>query len=145
MTAESFLVALGLGDLLARDYLAVQVLILAVTVFLFAITLATMIMSSRSAGGARKARVEAEALLRNAKDVMVEARQISAKIERAAAVKRPDGSAAGAPIRVGAAGTTKEAEIEIIDLKQADAVSHRDLDAARESAAVPKGLLRRRR
>ncbi len=144
MTAENFLVALGLGDLLARDYLAVQLLVFAATVLLFAMSLAVTVMSSRSAGGARKARAEAEALLRNAQDVMVEARQLSARIERSAALPRPAGSA-GAPIRVSAAETTREAEVEIIDLKHGDVASNRDLAAARESATVPKGLLRRRR
>lgn len=145
MTSESFLAALGLGDLLARNSLAVQMIVLAATAFLFALSFAVMIMSSRSAGAARKSRAEAEALLRNAQDVVVEARQISARIERSAALQRPAASASGSPIRVSAAETTTEAEVEFIDLNRGDAVPNRDLDAARESAIVPRGLFRRRR
>ena len=143
MSAEGVLGALGLGELLARDYLAVQLIVLGATGGLFALSLAMMVMAARSAGGARKARGDAEALLRNAQDVVVEARQLSAKMERAGA-KSASAERHGQPVRVSARQTTDEAEIEILDLKHAD-LSSRNLDAAKESATVPKGLLGRSR
>lgn len=148
MSADSIVSALGLSEMLAQDFLSVQLLILAATALLFALSIAMMILAARSAGGARKYRLEAETILRGAQDVMVEARQISAKIERAAISPSPGVSMsnrASAPIRVSARETTDEAEIEILDLKHADVIKSRDLDAARESATVPRGLLRRRR
>ncbi len=146
MSAESIVNAFGLSELLARDYLAVQLIVLAATAGLFVLSLAMMIMAARSAGGARKARGEAESYLRNAQDVVVEARQLSARIERAmASSPRPETSASNRPIRVSARETTAEAAVEILDLKDADAVSSRNLDAAKDGATVPSGLLRRRR
>lgn len=148
MSAESVIGALGLGDLLARDFISVQLVILTATAALFALSLTMMVMAARSAGGARRARGEAEALLRSAQDSVVEARQLSAKIERAgerirseAAVERRH----GAPVRVSARETTAEADVEILDLKGSEVVSARNLEAARESATVPKGLLGRSR
>ncbi len=156
MSAESVLSTLGLGELLARDFLAVQLVILAATGGLFAMSLAMMIMAARSAGGARKARTDAEAQLRSAQDFVVEARQLSAQIERGAS--RPVASAAASPppIRVSARETTPEAEIEIINARHDDGAAspaerklgNRNLDAAKEAATVPKSLLgafRRRR
>jgi hypothetical protein len=138
---ESFLVSLGLGELLARDALAVQAIILLSTVLLFVLSFAMMIMAARSAGGARRARGEAEAFLRNAQDVVVEARQLTAKMERNAAA----GDRRSPGLRVSARETTDEAEIEILDLSHSDAVAARNLDVAKESAIVPKGLVRRSR
>ncbi len=143
MSAEGVLGALGLGELLARDYLAVQLIVLGATGGLFALSLAMMVMAARSAGGARKARGDAEALLRNAQDVVVEARQLSAKMERSGA-KSASAERHGQPVRVSARQTTDEAEIEILDLKHAD-LSSRNLDAAKELVTVPKGLLGRSR
>lgn len=148
MSVESFLASLGLGELLARDALAVQAIIMVATVFLFALSMAMMVLAARSAGGARRARGAAEAFLRNAQDAVVEARQLTAKMERAAA--RPRAGAAdddrrAAGVRVSARETTDEAEIEILDLSHSDAVAARNLDVAKEAAIVPKGLVRRSR
>jgi hypothetical protein len=143
MTVESIFSAFGLGDLLALDALAVQFVVLAATAGLFVLSLAMMIMAARSAGAARRARGEAESYLRNAQDVVVEARQLSAKIERSMAAK--PGTNADRPVRVSARETTAEADVEIIDLKHNDVVSSRNLDAAKDSATVPSSLLRRRR
>lgn len=147
MSVESALNALGLSELLARDYLAVQLIVLAATALLFVMSLAVMMFAARSAGGARKARSEAETILRHAQDTVVEARQIAAKIERANGRSHSDASASGRPaqpVRVSARETTAEADVEIVDLKRTDAVSSRNLDAAKESASVPKSLLRGR-
>ncbi len=131
-----------MGEFLGRDVLGVQFVILAATAALFVLSLAMMIMAGRSAGGARKARLEAESHLRGAQDVVVEARQLSAQIDRAAARVKGDGAQ---PIRVSARETTPEADIDIIDLNKSNAVSSRNLDAAKEAASVPKGLLGRAR
>ncbi|NWG91294.1 MAG: hypothetical protein HXY21_02140 [Parvularculaceae bacterium] len=146
MSVESIFSAFGLGDLLARDALAVQLVILAATAGLVVLCLAMMIMAARSAGAARRARSETESYLRNAQDVVVEARQLSAKIERSMAA-RPGANAdrLERPVRVSARETTAEADVEILDLKHNDVVSSRNLDAAKDSATVPESLLRRRR
>lgn len=144
MNAQSIVEALGLGDLAAGDLLAVQLAILAATFGLFAISLVIMIVASKSASGARAARAEAEAQLRSAQDFAVEARQLAAQLDRAAARGRASVDAP-APIRVSARETTPEADVEIMELKPSDAVSNRNLDAAKDSVTIPRGLMRRRR
>lgn len=140
MTAEAVLQSLGLSEMLSRDVLGVQLAVLAATAALFVFSLAMMIMAARSAGGALKARREAESYLRHAQDVIVEARQLSAQIERAAARSKDNNAA---PVRVSARETTPEADVEVIGLNKSNAVSTRNLDAAREASTVPKGLLGR--
>ena len=139
---ENILQSLGLGDLLGRDILGVQLVVLAATAALFVLSLAMVIFASRAARTARKARREAEGYLRTAQDVVVEARQLSAQIDRATARKAAEIDV-GAPIRVSARETTPEAEIEIVGKKRTDAVSERNLEAARESATVPNRLIGR--
>lgn len=145
MNADAILQSIGLGEFLSRDVLGVQLLILALTATLFVFSLAIMIMTMKSAGGARKARHEAEAHIRTAQDFVVEARQLSAQIDRAAARGKVGGADGAAPIRISARETTAEADVEIVDLRHSDVVSNRNLDAAKESATVPKGLLGRSR
>lgn len=144
MSAESLVTALGLGELFATDMLAVQLSVLAATVASFVVSLALMIMAGRSATGARRARAEAEGLLRSAQDFAVEARQLAAKVERieksATAAAASDAKGAAPATRVSARETTPEAEIEIISLKEKDRAA-RNLDAAKEAASVPSGLL----
>lgn len=140
MNAEAIFRALGLSGIVERDILGVQLAILAATAALFAFSLAMTIMAAKSAGGARKARHEAEGHLRSAQDIVVEARQLSAQIDRATARAKGD---SGAPMRVSARQTTPEAEIDILDLDRSDAVASRNLDAAKDAASVPKGLLGR--
>lgn len=143
MSAESVVTALGLGELLATDVLAVQLVILAATVAAFALSLALMILAGRSASTARRARAEAEVLLRSAQDFAVEARQLAAKLdkggERVSAAADPKPRPAP-PTRVSARETTPEAEVEIITLKEQDRAA-RNLEAAKESASVPSKLL----
>jgi hypothetical protein len=139
MDAQKIVDAVGLGGLAAGDILAVQLIVLAATFVLFGVSLIMMIAALRSAGGAHKARSEAEGLLRSAQDFTVEARQLSAQRDRYAAADAP------APIRVSARETTPEADVEVIDLKHSDVVSNRNLDAAKEQVTVPRGLTRRRR
>lgn len=143
MGAEAMMSALGLGELFAQDVLAVQLVVLAATVASFVLSLALMILAGRSAGAARRARGEAEGLLRSAQDFAVEARQLAAKVDRiaasAAAEPATEGKAAPAT-RVGARETTPEAEVEIISLKEQDRAA-RNLEAAKESASVPTKLL----
>jgi hypothetical protein len=143
MSAESVVTALGLGELFATDMLAVQLVILAATVAAFVFSLALMVMAGRAASSAKRARVEAEGLLRSAQDFAVEARQIAAKIEKggervaAAAEEKPRVSP---PTRVSARETTPEAEVEIITLKEQDRAA-RNLEAAKDAASVPSKLL----
>ncbi len=145
MSGESLASALGLGELFAQDVIAVQMIILAATVSAFVFSLALMIMAGRSATSARRARAEAEGLLRSAQDFAVEARQLGAKVERIekSASASPEGKAPSAPAtRVSARETTPEAEVEIISLKEQDRAA-RNLEAAKEAASVPSGLLGR--
>jgi len=137
MSAESISSLLGLGELFATDILAVQLVILAASVGAFVFSLALMVMTGRSATAARRARAEAEGLLRSAQDFAVEARQLAAKFERAG--ERGPGETAQ-PTRVSARETTPEAEIEIISLKEQDRAA-RNLEAAKEAASVPSKLL----
>lgn len=143
MSAESVVSALGLGQLFATDVLAVQLVILAATVAAFVFSLALMVMAGRSAGAARRARGEAEGLLRSAQDFAVEARQLAAKIEKGA--ERASAAADDRPrlspsTRVSARETTPEAEVEIITLKEQDRAA-RNLEAAKDAASVPSKLL----
>ncbi len=142
MNAETFLQSIGLAEFLGKDVLGMQLVILALTSALFVVSLAMMILTARSANGARRALRDAESQLRSAQDFVVEARQLSAQIERVARTKTGE---TAAPIRIGARETTPEAGVEIVKNPFSDAVSHRNLDAAKESATVPKGLLGRPR
>lgn len=139
---EISLRSIGLGDLLGLDVLGIQLLVLAATTALFVLSLAMVVMAARAAGNARRARQEAERHLRTVQDVAVEARQLSAQIDRAMARKAAEHDAA-APIRVSARETTAEAEVEIIGKKRTDAASARNLEAVRESATVPNRLIGR--
>ncbi len=144
MSAESFVSALGLGGLFATDIMAVQLIILAATVGSFVFSLALMVMAGRSANSARRARAEAEGLLRSAQDFAVEARQLSAKIEkggeRASAASAEPAARPAQPIRISASETTPEAEVEFLTLKEQDRAS-RNLEAAKDAASVPSKLL----
>lgn len=148
MTVETMIEAAGLGGLLSLDTLGVQLLILAATVAAFVFSLALMVMAGRAAGAAKAASREAEAYLRSAQDMVVEARQLAARERHetgrtsASEAAEPAGARRAAPIRVSARETTAEAEVEIVTLKDSDrAAGERALDAAAESATVPKGLL----
>ena len=145
MSLETIVQALGLGGLVGRDILAVQIAILFAMVFLFALSAAMMMTAGRAARGARKAKMEAEACLRNAQDVVVEARQLSGQIERATSRSNIAGVDRAKPIRVGARQTTPEADVNIKSAQLSDAVSVRNLDEAREASTVPRGLIPRSR
>lgn len=144
MSGEALASALGLGELFAQDIIAVQMIILAATVAAFVFSLALMIMAGRSATGARRARAEAEGLLRSAQDFAVEARQLAARVERiekSVSAAAPEAKTPSAPAtRVSARETTPEAEVEIISLKEQDSAA-RNLEAAKEAASVPSRLL----
>lgn len=144
MSAESVLSILGLGELMATDFLAVQLVILAATIAAFVLSLALMIFSGRSAVASRRARAEAEGLLRSAQDFAVEARQLAAKFDRSAektSANAPQTSARPNPsTRVSARETTPEAAIEIITLREQDRAA-RNLEAAKDAASVPSKLL----
>jgi biopolymer transport protein ExbB/TolQ len=150
MTDEMIASALGLGEVFAQDVLAMQLVILAATVAAFVFSLAMMVMTGRAATSARRARAEAEGLLRSAQDFAVEARQLAAKLDRGAerAAASPDAKPAAPPTRVSARETTPEAEVEIISHEEQDRAA-RNLEAAKEAASVPArllgGLRRRRR
>ncbi|MFN3960594.1 MAG: hypothetical protein ACK4NP_11840 [Parvularculaceae bacterium] len=151
MSGEMIASALGLGELFAQDVVAVQLVILAATVASFVFSLAMMVMTGRAATSARRARAEAEGLLRSAQDFAVEARQLAAKVERGAeraSAASPDAKPAAPPTRVSARETTPEAEVEIISHEEQDRAA-RNLEAAKEAASVPAkllgGLRRRRR
>lgn len=145
MTLQTIAEALGLGGLVGRDILVVQIAVLFAMVFLFALSAAMLLIASRAARGARKARAEAEACLRSAQDVVVEARQLSVQIERATSRSNVAGVDLAKPIRVGARRTTPEADVNIKSAQLSDAVSVRNLDEAREASTVPRGLIPRSR
>ncbi len=144
MNAQSIIEAIGLGDLTGDDILAAQLIILAASFGLFTISLVMMIVASKSARGARRARAEAEGYLRSAQDFAVEARQLSAHRDKAAARGMPAADAP-TPIRVSARETTPEANIEIMELKPSDVVSNRNLDAAKDAVTVLRPMSRWRR
>ncbi|HNR77281.1 MAG TPA: hypothetical protein PKM48_09140 [Parvularculaceae bacterium] len=139
MDMETVLEALGWGELVARDVLGVQLLVLTATTAAFAFSLALAILAARAAKRSLKARAEAETCLRSAQDLVVEARQLSAQIDRAA-TRNAAGVEKGAPVRVSARQTTPEADVAI----EREAAADKNLGAAAESASVPKGLWRRR-
>lgn len=140
MSAESIVAALGLGELLAADVLAVQLLILGGTISSFVVSLALMIMAGRSARSARLARSEAEGLLRSAQDFAVEARQLAAKLDKGGERVSAAAPQSAPATRVSARETTPEAEVEIITLKEQDRAA-RNLEAAKDAASVPSRLL----
>ena len=136
--ANSVLSGLSLDRLLSGDVLAVQIAILIVTSLALAMSLALAIMAAGEARKATRARREAESHLRSAQDIVVEARQLSAQIDRAVA-RSASADSAGA-VRVGARAETPLADVDIVKAK-----ASRNLDAAAQSAAVPHGLLGPRR
>lgn len=136
---------LGLDGLSGDRLLAIELGVFGATVLVFLMSLIVMIVSARFAGKTRRAKADAEARLRTAQDLVVEARQLSAQIERAAAraegrAHRPD-----ARTRVAARDAAIEADVDIQKLGSADAVSVRNLDVARDSASVPNLLVERKR
>ncbi|MEZ5922189.1 MAG: hypothetical protein R3C60_12685 [Parvularculaceae bacterium] len=105
-----------------------------------------MILAGRAAGSARTSKKEAETILRSAQDLVVEARQLSSRMERVHA-SSPSDDRPRAPVRVSARETTPEAEVEVLDLAERD-VAGRNLSAAKDGSTVPqmkKGYRRRRR
>jgi len=145
MSVESLLAALGLSEVLAGGVTAVEFGLVVGSVLAFAGSLALMILAGRAAGSARSSKREAESILRSAQDLVVEARQLSSRMERAHA-SGPD-DRPRAPVRVSARETTPEAEVEVLDLAERD-VAGRNLSAAKDGSTVPqmkKGYRRRRR
>lgn len=131
-----------------------EALLLALTAASLVFCLSMAVLAARAAKSARQARAEAEAALRSAQDFVVEARQLSARIDRAQSnpASINQSGAAPLPIRVSSRATTSEADVKIEQRRAPGIVakgaknavpSSRDLDAARESATVPSGLIRR--
>ena len=146
MSVESLLAALGLSEVLAGGVTAVEFGLVVGSVLAFAGSLALMILAGRAAGSARASKREAESILRSAQDLVVEARQLSSRMERAHA-SGPSDDRPRAPVRVSARETTPEAEVEVLDLAERD-VAGRNLSAAKDGSTVPqmkKGYRRRRR
>lgn len=161
MAFEGLLSLEGLGGFLARDFFTLQVGVLALTALAFLCTFVLCLLAFRAAGGAKRARLDAEAQFRAAQDLAVEVRHLTAQIERATGRRMT--SVPSSPVRVGASELTDEAEIEIIGApsreteageestmegSDRDPASDRALDGAKRAATVPAallgGLLRRR-
>ncbi|MEX0643701.1 MAG: hypothetical protein WD076_00200 [Parvularculaceae bacterium] len=161
MAFEGLLSPQGLGEFLARDFFTLQVGVMVLTALAFLCTFVLCLMAFRAAGGAKRARIDAEAHYRAAQDLAVEVRHLTAQIERATGRRMT--SVPSTPVRVGASELTDEAEIEIIgsDLRGDDALGgagrdaadgdlahEKALDEAKKAATVPAallgGLLRRR-
>ena len=81
--------------------------------------------------------------MRQAQDLVVEARQLTSQMDRANA-RNAAGGAIGGPMRVSARHSTPDADVEIERIEHNESAD-RNLGAAAESASVPKGLLRFRR
>jgi hypothetical protein len=117
-------------------------------ILLFICSFVLCIMAFKAAGAARRARNEAQAHMRSAQDLAVEVRHLTAQVEKAAA-RRTSANAQPSPVRVSAAETTEEAEIEII--AGPEPVSDFDdderfateatLEEAKRGATVPSALL----
>ncbi|MEZ5896053.1 MAG: hypothetical protein R3C40_01590 [Parvularculaceae bacterium] len=147
MPVNEFLASVGLGGLKEADVMLVQMGILAVTVILLVLALTFVGMAFRASGRADRALAVTKNHLRTIQDLTVEVRQLSAQTERTAskryAATRAEPTDVIAPLRVGARETTPEADVLILeDADQAvDGNSRRNLEAARESATVPRSLL----
>jgi hypothetical protein len=160
MAFEGLLSPEGLGAFLAQDFFSLQVGVMTLTALLFFCTTVLCLLAFRAAGGAKRARREAEAQFQAAQDLAVEVRHLTAQIERATSRRASAPSFPSGPVRVGASEVTDEAEIEIInaphgrddqaamDLDEGGSIGDRTLDAAKKAATVPAallgGLLRRR-
>lgn len=128
----------GFDELSGARLLAAEIGILGATLFVFFLSLIAMALSARFASGARRARADAEARLRSAQDLVVEARQLSAQIDRAAARAEGRAHRPEARLRVAAREGADEADVDIVKSGAADAVTARNLDAARDGASVPR-------
>jgi len=134
MGLEGVISALGLGGLIADQAFLAQVGLMAVSSILFLSSIIVCAMAFRAAGAARSAR-------REALDLAVEVRHLTAQVEKAAhrggAPSRGDETAEAA-VALSASGEgessgkTGAAETEI-----------RTLEEAKNAATVPSALLRR--
>ncbi|MGE0408505.1 MAG: hypothetical protein AB7P23_04485 [Amphiplicatus sp.] len=142
MDLQGFLSALGLGDLVAKDFFALQLGAMTLTFLLFLGSLALCVLAFRAAGGASRARRGAETQQRAAQDLAVEIRHLAAQIERSKN-RRAAVSAPFSPVKMSAAETTAEAEIEVLRAPDAQTPEGGDpaLDEARRAASVPSALL----
>lgn len=127
MGFEAAISALGLGDVLADDALLAQVGLMAVSTILFLCSIIVCGMAFRAAGAARRAR-------REAVDLAVEVRHLTAQVEEA--TKRRAGGAVGQP----AADLSGDDDGRSTQSDKTDETDQA-LESAKKAATVPSALL----
>lgn len=135
MGLEGVISALGLGGLIADQAFLAQIGLMAVSSVLFLSSIIVCAMAFRAAGAARSAR-------REALDLAVEVRHLTAQVEKAArrgaAPSRSEEPAAEAGVELSASG-----EGEPAGKTEAAETEARTLEEAKNAATVPSALLRR--
>lgn len=131
MGFEAAISALGLGGLIADEVFLAQIGLMAVSSILFLSSIIVCAMAFRAAGAARRAR-------REALDLAVEVRHLTAQVEKAA-------HRGGAPSRSEepAAALSASGEGEPSGKTEAAETEVRTLEEAKNAATVPSALLRR--
>lgn len=120
MEWESALAALGLGELVADEAFAAQIGLMAVSTILFLCSIVVCGMAFRAAGAARRAR-------REALDLAVEVRHLTAQVEKATARRRSE---------------LAETASEFAEEKAEESASPDPaLEEAKQAATVPSALL----
>lgn len=122
MQWESALAALGLGELVADEAFVAQIGLMAASTILFLCSIVVCGMAFRAAGAARRAR-------REALDLAVEVRHLTAQVEKATARRRSE-----------PAETAGEFAGEAIGEAEASAPDPA-LEEAKQAATVPSALL----
>lgn len=129
MSFEAAISALGLGELFVDQAFLAEVVMLAVTTLLFLCSIIVCAMAFRAAGSAHRAR-------REALDLAVEVRHLTAQVEKATTRRRSE----PAPEATGDYSGTEETAPQ--DDDEATAAHGKTLEEAKEAATVPSALLR---
>lgn len=120
MNWESALAALGLGELLADEAFTAQIGLMAVSTILFLCSIVVCGMAFRAAGTARRAR-------REALELAVEVRHLTAQVEKAAARRRSEPAETAGEFAEGSANEAASPDPA--------------LEEAKHAATVPSALL----
>ncbi len=161
MGSQEFLSFLGLGDLIADDFFAMQIGVLFLTTLLFLGSFILCLQAFRAAGAARRAMSEITDDMSAVAKMTSEARQLSDRIDDAIsrqedqAARYLDEAADAEPMDAQTRDDTPPAEV--MELGESDEAplekeqnlrAENPLEAAKRAATVPsallKGILRRR-